>query len=302
MPWPTGRWRENPVLRGGVRRARAGGGRVHLLGLVSDGGVHSLLGHLGADRPAREGARGGRPRVHRRARHPPTAAAGLLAELEVARAAGRIGSVIGRYYAMDRDGRWDRVSWPTTCSSTAERRHRGAAAEAARAPTRGGRPTSSSRRRSFGEARADRPGDSVICFNFRPDRMRELTRALAEPKLPSSTGRRAARRPLTTMTEYEAGWPFPVAFTPAVPRRRSAATIAGAGGRQLHVAETEKYAARDVLLQRRARGRRFDGEDASSGRLAARRRDLRPQARDERRGGGRRVVEDVAAEDATTSA
>jgi 2,3-bisphosphoglycerate-independent phosphoglycerate mutase len=90
----------------------------------------------------------------------------------------------------------------------------------------------------------------VICFNFRPDRMREITRALAEPgfgdrgrpRRPGWRGARACRRRgYATMTEYEEGWPYPVAFPPGAPGGHAAAVIAQRGRAQLHVAETEKY-------------------------------------------------------------
>jgi 2,3-bisphosphoglycerate-independent phosphoglycerate mutase len=97
-----------------------------------------------------------------------------------------------------------------------------------------------------------RPGDSVLCFNFRPDRMRQLVRALAEPgfgedgsgeELPGWPGRDgdAPVQRLTTLTEYEEGWPYPVAFAPERPATTLAEALAAAGARQLHVAETEKY-------------------------------------------------------------
>ena len=112
---------------------------------------------------------------------------------------------------------------------------------------------------------AIRPGDSVIAFNFRPDRMRQITRALAEPGFGEATrvggprkgaGRHSAAESCpdrwrdgaepvaryTTLAEYEEGWPYPVAFAPERPSTTLAATIARTGARQLHVAETEKYA------------------------------------------------------------
>jgi len=90
---------------------------------------------------------------------------------------------------------------------------------------------------------AIKPGDSVIAFNFRPDRMRQITRALAEPGFAEiDRGGAEVVVRYTTLTEYEEGWSYPVAFAPERPSTTLAATIAGAGVRQLHVAETEKYA------------------------------------------------------------
>ena len=143
------------------------------------------------------------------------------------------------------------------------------------------------------------PGDSVLVLQLQPrpharahpraGRAR-LRRGRGE-QLPGWTGAAAigARRArYTTLTEYEEGWPYPVAFPPERPLTTLGTVLAAAGARQLHVAETEKYAARDVLLQRR-RGGAASGRAARAGRLAARRADLRPQAGDERaRGGDRR--------------
>jgi 2,3-bisphosphoglycerate-independent phosphoglycerate mutase len=96
-----------------------------------------------------------------------------------------------------------------------------------------------------GEEACIRPGDSVLGLNFRPDRMREITRALAEPGFDEfdREGGWVAGKPLryTTMTEYEEGWPYPVAFPPERPQTTISAIIAARGERQLHVAETEKY-------------------------------------------------------------
>ena len=93
-----------------------------------------------------------------------------------------------------------------------------------------------------GEEARIRPGDSVLAFNFRPDRMREISRALADSAAPEID--RAGAGPVeryATMTEYEEGWPYPVAFPPQRPRTTLPAVLAAAGARQLHVAETEKY-------------------------------------------------------------
>jgi 2,3-bisphosphoglycerate-independent phosphoglycerate mutase len=104
---------------------------------------------------------------------------------------------------------------------------------------------------AVGEEGCIRPWDSVLCFNFRPDRMREITRALAEPsfgdggeELPGWEGRRGIEpvEQYTTLTEYEEDWSYPVAFPPERPAVTLAGVLAANGARQLHVAETEKYA------------------------------------------------------------
>jgi 2,3-bisphosphoglycerate-independent phosphoglycerate mutase len=88
-----------------------------------------------------------------------------------------------------------------------------------------------------------RPGDSVVAFNFRPDRMREITRALAEPGFTEID--RNGTPPIeryATMTRYQEGWPYPVAFGPEHPPTTLPRVLEAHGARQLHVAETEKYA------------------------------------------------------------
>jgi 2,3-bisphosphoglycerate-independent phosphoglycerate mutase len=93
-----------------------------------------------------------------------------------------------------------------------------------------------------GQAARIRPGDSVVGLNFRPDRMREITLALADPEFDAlDRGDGAVVERYATMTEYEEGWPYPVAFPPERPETTIAAVIAQRGVRQLHVAETEKY-------------------------------------------------------------
>src|SRR5205085_10655934 len=85
--------------------------------------------------------------------------------------------------------------------------------------------------------------DSVIAFNFRPDRMRQLTRALAEPGFAEvDRGGAPVAERYATMTEYEEGWPYPIAFPPERPATTLPAVLAARGVHQLHVAETEKYA------------------------------------------------------------
>ena len=238
---------ENEMLR----EAFTGAERVHLIGLVSDGGVHSSLEPpAGADRAGgvAGGARSRPARVHRRARHAadvgrrlPGAGAGAGWRR---RASGRIGSVVGRYYAMDRDRRWERMqrAYDLLVHGRAEHRADTGAGGGARPPTSATRPTSSSRRCWWASEARIRPGDSVLGINFRPDRMREITQALADPEFTEVD--RGGAEPVeryATMTEYEEGWPYPVAFPPQRPATTLPAVIAARGERQLHVAETEKY-------------------------------------------------------------
>jgi 2,3-bisphosphoglycerate-independent phosphoglycerate mutase len=157
--------------------------------------------------------------------------------------AGRIGSVVGRYYAMDRDKRWDRVklAYDLLVHGSAEH-HADSGAQAARDAYEREETDEFIKPVLIGEEARIRPQDSVLGLNFRPDRMREITSALAEPDF-DEFDRDGGEPPAhyATMTEYEEGWPYPVAFPPERPEITIGAVLARAGERQLHVAETEKY-------------------------------------------------------------
>jgi 2,3-bisphosphoglycerate-independent phosphoglycerate mutase len=176
----------------------------------------------------------------------PHSGAGFLAEVAgwmVGYGCGRIGSVVGRYYAMDRDRRWDRVQLAYDLLVHGRCEHSAQTGEqAARDAYARGETDEFIKPVCVGEEASIRTGDAVFAFNFRPDRMREITRALADPgfDLIDRGGVRPVRH-YATMTEYEEGWPYPVAFAPERPQTTLPAVIAAHGRRQLHVAETEKY-------------------------------------------------------------
>jgi 2,3-bisphosphoglycerate-independent phosphoglycerate mutase len=237
---------ENDVLL----EAMGGAERVHLIGLVSEGGVHSGWKHLhgliglAADRGVPDlvihAFTDGRDTL-------PNSGAGYLETVagwcDEARA-GRIGSVIGRYFAMDRDKRWDRIqqAYDLLVHGTAEHHADTATAAAEEAYARD-ETDEFITATTVGDEATIRPGDSVIAFNFRPDRMREITQALADPGFAEID--RGGAEPVeryATLAEYEEGWPYPVAFPPARPEITLTRVIARDGGKQLHVAETEKYA------------------------------------------------------------
>ena len=235
--------------------AMSGAARVHLIGLVSDGGVHSGFGHLralismaaalGVPDLVLHAFTDGRDTL-------PTSGAGFLDEVQSWMAdagTGRIGSVVGRYFAMDRDQRWERIQRAYDLLVHG----RGAfsvasgvdAARAAYEREETDEFISPTVVRAPGAAPAAiRPEDSVIAFNFRPDRMREITRALCEPEFAAEGFDRGSGQVVSryaTMTSYEEGWPYPVAFPPSHPSVTLSGVIADTGARQLHVAETEKY-------------------------------------------------------------
>jgi 2,3-bisphosphoglycerate-independent phosphoglycerate mutase len=227
----------NEVLRAALR----GHERVHLIGLVSDGGVHSSLEHLRALAAMAEGDvvvhafTDGRDTS-------PHGGAGYLAEVE-SWGTCRVGSVVGRDFAMDRDSRWERVQLAYDLLAHGRGEHGAASAEqAARDAYERGETDEFIRPTLVGDEARIRAGDSVLGFNFRPDRMREITRALAEPGFAEiDRGGAEVVARYATLTEYEEGWPYPVAFPPARPAITLPQVIEAAGGAQLHVAETEKY-------------------------------------------------------------
>ena len=199
--------------------------------------------------------------------------------------AGRIGSVVGRYWAMDRDRRWDRIQRAYDLLVHGRAEHRadsGAAGRAGRLRARRDRRVHRRRRWSATEARI-RPGDSVFAFNFRPDRMRQITRALAEPGFAEvDRGGARAGRALRDDDRVRGGLALPGRVPARAPGRHARRGCSPrAAVRQLHVAETEKYAARDVLLQRR-RGDAATRASAASWSLPRATSHLRPQAGDER--------------------
>jgi 2,3-bisphosphoglycerate-independent phosphoglycerate mutase len=228
-----------------IRAALAGPGRVHLLGLVSDGGVHSseehllklidVAGEVGAGEVIVHAFTDGRDTG-------PHEGKDALARLE-SHGGARVASVIGRYFAMDRDRRWDRTQRAYDMLVHARAPHRApSGVEAVAAAYERGETDEFIEPTLVGEPAPIAPGDRVFCFNFRPDRMREIVRALADPAFTDiDRGGAAPLTSLATMTEYEEGWPYPVAFRPEHPQITLPKVIAAAGGRQLHVAETEKY-------------------------------------------------------------
>jgi 2,3-bisphosphoglycerate-independent phosphoglycerate mutase len=240
-----GEFVSNDVLRAAFSDVE----RLHLIGLVSDGGVHSGWSHLEA--LIRMGAELDVPDLVLHAFTDgrdtlPTSGAGYLKTVEEWMAdagAGRVGSVVGRYYAMDRDKRWDRVQLAYDLLVHGRAEHETDSGEAA---ARGAYERDETdefiKPVLVGEEARIRPGDSVVAFNFRPDRMREITLALADPRFDEiDRGGADVVERYASMTEYEADWSYPVAFPPEHPATTLPKVVAAEGRRQLHVAETEKY-------------------------------------------------------------
>jgi 2,3-bisphosphoglycerate-independent phosphoglycerate mutase len=268
----------NEALHGALSAA----GRVHLLGLTSDGGVHSSLEHLRALIAARGRlAPGGETIVHAFTDGrdtAPHAGERFLAELDAIEGA-RVASVVGRYWAMDRDRRWERTQRAYDLLVHGEAPYTAPSGrEAVAAAYARGETDEFIEPTVVGEGAPIAPGESVVCFNFRPDRMRQLVRALAEEgfgegveDLPGWRGRGGAPAVahLTTLTEYEEDWSYPVAFAPQRLQTTLSSVIGAQGSKQLHVAETEKYAHVTYFFN--------GGEEAP---VAGERRELVPSPRD----------------------
>ena len=244
-----------PALLGACAHARATTGRLNVVGLIGPGGVHANDRHLVA--LAELAARQGVPHVRIHALldgrdTPPRSALGFIADLETRLAAAhpdaRIASVGGRYFAMDRDKRWDRTELGYDAIVHGLGEHAPSATAAVEAAYARGendefvRPTVID-----GTDGGLRDGEAVVHLNFRADRARQLTHALADAGFADFDRAAPDGRPaptdlrVVTMTEYEAGLPVEVAFPPeVVPSLAEAFSVAG--WRQLHVAETEKYA------------------------------------------------------------
>ena len=246
-----GSFATNPTLLGAIAHVERTGGTLHLLGLLSDGGVHSHVRHLDALLDLAASRRLHRVAIHAFTDGRDTAPDSGLSHVEALerrldRGTGAIATVSGRYYAMDRDHRWER----TELAYHAIARGLGPRASSA----------SSAVRASYGAGVTDEfllptvierngkpvatieAGDAVINFNFRSDRGRQLVEALSVPAF------RAFPRPplstdllIATLTRYDASLPAHVAFEPQDVVHPIARAISQAGLAQFHAAETEKY-------------------------------------------------------------
>jgi len=222
---------ENEALVSALRRARERGGAVHLLGLVSYGGVHSHIDHLRALLELADRERmADRTWIHAFTDGrdvSPTSAVRDLAELDVS----RIATVSGRYYAMDRDSRWERTdrAFGAIC------RGEGSEAEDPIAAVRASYEREITDEFIEPVVMSGRPrlelGDSAVFFNFRPDRARQLSHRLLESGVD-----------LTTMTRYRHDFACPVVLEEQIVQKTLAEVLSTSGARQLHMAETEKYA------------------------------------------------------------
>jgi len=239
---------ENPVLVGAVDNALKNETALHIMGLFSDGGVHSHSNHLYAMLELCK--RKGLSKVYVHAfldgrDVPPTSAADYLAKLESKIAeigVGKIASVSGRYYVMDRDNRWERVekgfsavhdavgiAGTTPVADVKASYENGITDEFFVPVVYGAEPV------------VDK--DSVVFINFRPDRAREITRAFVDPNFAAFPRRKASDLYYVCFTQYDAAMPdVHVAFTPQSLKNTLGEYLSALGKKQLRIAETEKYA------------------------------------------------------------
>ena len=236
----------NPALNDLADTLLAEGGTLHLIGLCSDGGVHSHVDHLGGllRWAAGRGLTDVCIHVVTDGRDTATnSAPGFLATIErqIAEAGvGRIASLCGRYWAMDRDNRWDRTEKAYLLLTEESPLSSFSPAEILEASYAAGITD------EFLEPVRLAPGlisagDGLVCFNFRPDRVRQLVRALVMEPFQGFERRRIEPLHLVTFTQYEKGLPVAVAFPPESLDGLLGQVISDNGLRQFRTAETEKY-------------------------------------------------------------
>jgi 2,3-bisphosphoglycerate-independent phosphoglycerate mutase len=239
----------NRTLLDCIANVKAAGGRLHLSGLLSDGGVHSHNTHLYAflELAKREGVKevyihcllDGRDT-------PPQSGIDYLAQLEseIARiGVGKIATVMGRYYAMDRDNRWERVEKAYNAIVCGEGEKRISAKDAIEQSYAAGVHDEFVVPVVVAENATLDDGDGFIFFNFRSDRAREITRAIALDDFSGFERRKRAQLAgYVCLTEYDATFGLPIAFGSTELTNILGGVLAGAGLKQLRIAETEKYA------------------------------------------------------------
>ncbi len=242
---------ENPMLTQACDTVRARGTALHLMGLLSDGGVHSHMDHLSAllELTKRKGLRDVWVHAILDGRDtPPTSGVKYVERLQACQAkigTGGIASVMGRFYAMDRDNRWERVQ------------------EAYQTMVGGGTSQPSAREAVLASYQQDvtdefvrpvsiapdgarpvtvRPGDAIIFYNFRADRARQITRAFTQERFSGFAREKLDLSAFICMTEYDETFSLPIAFPPMTLTDIFPEVISRLGLKQLRIAETEKYA------------------------------------------------------------
>lgn len=253
MAIEDGSLKENAVLLDLVEKTKQAGGRLHFMGLISDGGVHSHVQHLHALLEIAK-AHGVAAVIHAfldGRDTPPRSGKGYVQELQDHLdkiGYGRIATVVGRYYAMDRDKRWERNELAYHALTLGCGEHAPDAVQAVQQGYDAGENDEFVKPRVIVDEGGTpvgpiQDGDGLFFFNFRADRARQISRAFFEEDFPHFT--REVRPNLAgfaTMTEYESSFGLPVAFSPEDYAGTLGEAVAALGLEQLRIAETEKYA------------------------------------------------------------
>jgi 2,3-bisphosphoglycerate-independent phosphoglycerate mutase len=241
----AGEFFDNPALRAAIEHGRAHGGVVHLLGLVSDGGVHSQLDHLEA-LIRLCASQGVRPLLHvitDGRDTPPKSAGYFLPSLDevLQVCGGAIASICGRYYAMDRDHRWERTERAWRALVLGKGRRADNAIDAIETAYAAGETDEFVKPVLLPDFQPIADDDALIFFNFRKDRPRQIVAALADPNFTGFDRGDSPRARVTCMMPYDRRLNLPYAFEPEQPPSTLGQIISTLGLAQFHCAETEKY-------------------------------------------------------------
>jgi len=261
----TGAFFDNNALQTAIDHVQSTDGRLHCMGLVSRGGVHSHYRHLEAliDFAAQAGVEAVTHAFLDGRDTPPKAATDVLDDLETAIAhtgTGDVATVTGRYYAMDRDANWGRTRAAYDAIVNREADHIATTPQAAvRAAYDRGESDEFVEPTLIANQPALADGDAVVFFNFRPDRARQLVRMLTNTDPDWTPAVAPPAIELVTMTQYDERFPFPVAFPPERPTVTLGSVLAEHGLRQLRIAESEKYPHVTYFLNG-GREEQFNGE------------------------------------------
>ncbi|WP_177505010.1 2,3-bisphosphoglycerate-independent phosphoglycerate mutase [Anaerosinus sp.] len=244
-----GEFFENPVLLDVIAKAKVAGGALHLMGLLSNGGVHSHNTHLYAllELAKKQGVKDVYVHAFLDGRDvPPSSAVEFIEALEEKIAeigVGKIATVSGRYYAMDRDKRWDRVEKAYLAIACAEGNKATTAVECVKNSYADDKTDEFVVPTVIGDYTGMNAKDGAIFFNFRPDRARELTHAFTDVEFDGFARQKGYMEiAFATMTQYEKGLNVEIAYNPQTLTNTFGEVLRDNGLKQLRIAETEKYA------------------------------------------------------------
>lgn len=245
----NGHFYENEILNGAFEHAEKNNSNIHIFGLLSDGGVHSHIDHLKAILELAKKREAKKVFVHcflDGRDVPPKCAIKYINELEHTikkLGMGKIATIAGRYYAMDRDNRWERVKKAYDAIANGEGVPAQTPIEAVENAYKNGESDEFVMPSVIKGAEPVSSGDSIIMYNFRPDRAREITRAFTEPHFDGFARKQLDNIFYVCMTKYDASLQnVHIAYPPEVYKNTLGEYIAKKGLRQLRIAETEKYA------------------------------------------------------------